>query len=244
MDRSFLSQPEVVAAARNFTCNRLATYEDAEEARLLESVFRGGSGQLENTVFVIMTPDGRQNLTRAHRGPRHLFRDAAEMAETMNALAARYRGAAARTAATTLPVVKDVRLALNVAACDGAPLVIAYGRTAAEVARVESALAGLAWDPRFLGQAVYVRAVGPKALTGVNGATITAGALVVRPDTYGMSGRVSQQAPTFAAPAYATALASARPTRGEDSRSHVRQGHQSGIRWETEVPVTDPHGRY
>ena len=38
MDKSFLSQSEVIAASRKFVCIRLATYENAEEAKFLKSI--------------------------------------------------------------------------------------------------------------------------------------------------------------------------------------------------------------
>src|SRR5438132_8002472 len=90
MDRSFLSQPEVIAAARQFVCIRLTTYENASEAKLLKSICPTGSGELENTVFAILSPDGKKPLTRTARSPSHAFDDAARMAETMNRLASSY----------------------------------------------------------------------------------------------------------------------------------------------------------
>ena len=50
MDRSYLSDKDVVEASRDFVCIRLATYENAEEAKILKSIFTGRSGALENTV--------------------------------------------------------------------------------------------------------------------------------------------------------------------------------------------------
>ena len=47
MDRSYLSDPAVVAASRSFVCVRLLTYENAREAELLRGIFRGRSGELE-----------------------------------------------------------------------------------------------------------------------------------------------------------------------------------------------------
>ena len=67
MDRSFLSQPEVITAARKFVCVRLATYESAAEGQFLASICPTGSGELENTVFAILSPDGKQKLARVSR---------------------------------------------------------------------------------------------------------------------------------------------------------------------------------
>jgi hypothetical protein len=82
MDRSFLFQPQVDAASRNFVCVRLATYEDETEAAFLKAFTSTKSGQLENSVFGILAPDGQQKLIRSGRGPKHAFAGPAEMADT------------------------------------------------------------------------------------------------------------------------------------------------------------------
>ena len=67
MDRSFLSQPEVIAASRHFVCVRLTTYEDKEEGEFLKSFHVTRSGELENTVAALLAPDGKRQLARASR---------------------------------------------------------------------------------------------------------------------------------------------------------------------------------
>ena len=93
MDRSFLSQPAVIAASRRFVCIRLATYEDKEEADYLVQVFRGRLGTLENTVFAILSPDGKKYLARPGRGPNFAFANSKDMAEQMRGMAAQYKPA-------------------------------------------------------------------------------------------------------------------------------------------------------
>ena len=68
MDGSFLTTEEVIEASRNFVCIRCATYEDAEEAEFLRWVFTRRDS-LENTVFCMLSPDGKEKLIRADRGP-------------------------------------------------------------------------------------------------------------------------------------------------------------------------------
>src|SRR5271165_4360486 len=109
MDRSFLSQPLVVAASRAFVCARLATYEDKEEAAFLKGLLRTRSGELENSVFTILAPDGKKKLTTAGRGPRRLYADAEEMAADLDRLA---RLLEPKAELSTLPVVANVRLAV------------------------------------------------------------------------------------------------------------------------------------
>src|SRR5437868_6008358 len=128
MDRSFLFQPEVITASRRFVCVRLTTYESKGEADFLQSLLRTRSGELENTVFTLLSPDGKRQLARASRSARQTFGDAGRMAATMNRIADEY---AARPATggplPPLPQVANVRLAVNVAACDNQPLVVLFG---------------------------------------------------------------------------------------------------------------------
>src|SRR5947209_3773331 len=91
MDRSFLSQPEVITASRRFVCIRLATYENAEEGSLLKSLVRTRSGELENSVFAILAPDGQRRLIRAARSPKDAYRVAAQMGAGMNRIADGYQ---------------------------------------------------------------------------------------------------------------------------------------------------------
>ena len=86
MDRSFLSQQDVVDASRAFVCVRPATYMDAEEAQALTELVRTPSGKLENTAFTILAPDGETKLVRGSRSPSMTFRTRERMVkrETTN----------------------------------------------------------------------------------------------------------------------------------------------------------------
>src|SRR4051794_13529150 len=107
MDRSFLSKPHVVAASRAFVCVRLATYEDPTEASWLKDFTRTGSGQLENTVFGILAPDGNKKLGRSSRGINHLYSGADQFADALTKISAMYP---TTTAPARLPLVASVRL--------------------------------------------------------------------------------------------------------------------------------------
>src|SRR5438132_10035446 len=103
MDRSFLSQAPVIEASRHFVCVRLTTYENKEEGDFLKSFKVTRSGELENTVFTILSPDGKRQLARAARAARQTFGDAARMAETMNRLAGEHEQKAAVGQPAELP---------------------------------------------------------------------------------------------------------------------------------------------
>jgi hypothetical protein len=73
MDKSFLSDPDVIAASRKFICIRLLSYENKEEAAFLKTFNVGRNGDVENTVFCILSPDAKQRLSRASRGTGQVY---------------------------------------------------------------------------------------------------------------------------------------------------------------------------
>ena len=149
MDRSFLLQKEVIEASRDFVCIRLATYEDPEEVKYLTQVFRGSEGTLENTVYTMLSPDARKYLTRSGRSPDHAFYDASDMAKQMRAFSKQYASTGHLSA---LPAMKDLRLSLDVAACDNMPLVVAICDDAEQRKALNATLAEVAWSKPILGQ--------------------------------------------------------------------------------------------
>ena len=62
MDQSLWSDPLVIEASRKFVCARLATYEDKDEGAMLKSIYRGRSGELDNTVFTVLSHDGKSRV--------------------------------------------------------------------------------------------------------------------------------------------------------------------------------------
>jgi hypothetical protein len=243
MDRSFLSQSEVIEASHKFVCVRLATYEDAAEGELLKSMIRTRSGELENSVFTILTPDAKRQLVRAARSPSQAFDDAKEMAAAMDKIAADYPPSAdAARRVAGLPTVANLRLAVNVAAADDQPLVVLAG-DAASRRGIEPMLERLVWGERFLGRFLYV-VVDENELTQLSGAANKAGVLVVEPDEYGAKGVVLAQVgpnPTEADLVRCLAQGSAKYHRQALAHGwHVRDGLEQGIIWETVTPVTDP----
>ncbi len=144
-----MSRKEVVTASRNFICIRPQTYESAEEAKFLESIFRGRSGKLENTVFCLFAPDGKTKLTRSGRSPKMVFRDAGEMVSFMDKSGSKYR---AKSSIKSLPYLEDVRLGLNVASCDLRPLVILISSKMSTLSKMEKRRLPLAWGNDFVGR--------------------------------------------------------------------------------------------
>src|SRR4051812_26822220 len=183
MDRSFLSQPDVIAASRKLVCVRLTTYENKDEADFLKAFKVTRSGDLENTVFTILSPDGKRQLARASRSARQTFGDAGQMTATMERLAREFetrKSAAGKL--PDLPQVASVRLAVNVAACDNRPLVILFARDEPARRKLIERLTPLAWSEPFLGQFVFTTASDAKELTTVEGGKAEEGILVVQPE--------------------------------------------------------------
>ncbi len=247
MDRSYLSQPEVIQASRRFVCIRLATYEDAEEGEILTSIFVGGSGQLENTTIAVLSSDGERFLARPGRGARQMFVDAEDMAATLQRIADETR-AAAPAGAQDLPKIADVRLALDIAACDGRPLVVLCATDAQSRKSLEERVRDLAWSDAFAGLFVFASVSKSEDLAAIEGVPAQAGLLVIEPDRFGQKGRVTASAPADAAPeALALALREglrAHVPLAKVHQSHVRAGRNAGIFWETKIPVTDPHEQH
>lgn len=250
MDRSFLSHNEVVAASRSFVCIRLSTYENEEEAKLLKSIFIGYSGELENTTFTMLDPEGKRSLVAPGRSPSRAFRGntdapAREMAATMREISAYYKKPAKiGERELTLPSNGAPRLALNVASCDNLPLVALHAPTAAEREKLEKRLSPLAWSADLAGRAVYTTLDTPGDLKLDRSPGTKAGFTVIGPDAYGQAGTVlAELSPTLSDAELKKQLIAAldRFTPVEkDTRSHIHTGRQSGVYWKTVLPVTDP----
>ncbi len=232
----------MVEASRRFVCIRPATYESAEEAPVLEALFRTGSGELENTTFAILAPDGKTRLSRTGRTPDHVFDDAESMARFMDRTADEFQGT---SRGAPLPTVPDLRLGLDVASCDQRPLVVVaapHGRLRTMVSRLEE----LAWSDEFVGRFRYVVQEGSDGLDSIDAFGET-GYFVVEASEFGLDGEVLVAMPSTASgEAIAEGLTEALDLFGtpasKNYREHMRRGHQLGIEWETAIPVTDPHG--
>jgi len=240
MDRSFLSRPEVIAASREFVCVRLATYEDPVEAKFVQALVRTHSGELENTAFCLLAPDGKKKLSRAARGTEQVYDDAAAMAADMRRVVGLY---SPKAVLTSLPLVANPRLALDVAAADGLPLVVIVGTDTAARQRSHDRLAKIAWTKELIGRFVYAEG-SVKDVLGVTGISIDVGMMVIAPDRFGQKGTVLRQVGAEAAAEKVAeslrgALDEFKPSSNA-FRTHVREGQRLGVFWETRVPVTDP----
>lgn len=242
MDRSLLSHKTVIDASRSVICIRLATYENREETRYLEKVFRGREGTLENTVFAMLSPKADRYLARPGRSPEWTFSSPDDMARGLKEIAAKYPSSGEPEA---LPAMENLRLALDVAACDSMPLLVAASANAAKRAELNKLLARLAWSPKLRGKYAYSPAATLAELRAAKLPEVEGIALVM-PHTYGLTGQIAQRWPLSTDITTLTAaLERLRPTlvfSGKVPRSHMDGGFQGGFSWQTLMPVTDPAG--
>ena len=257
MDRSFLSDKDVIAASRNFVCIRLATYENAEENRVLSGIFAPG-GNLQNTVFALLAPNGTTPLVRAGRSPVWAFggvrgpginaqpaESIKRMAETMQSIALRYPGKGPG-ATGALPYLADLRLALNVAAADRQPLVVVYAPDRAQRRRMERELSKVVWSEPLVGQAQYVAAHTAGEFKAVRGFETRSGFIVIQPGIFGLSGQVIHAIDADSkAPELRDMLAGALGRHVPSQlayNQHRQAGVRAGARWQSRTPNTDRGG--
>lgn len=242
MDRSFLSNDQVIAASRKFVCIRLATYEDEAEAEFLRTVYVGRTGDLENTVFVLMTPDTKQNLCRPGRSPNFAFRSPASLAAEMKRIAQNYKSSSAESN-PILPQLKDVRLGLNVSSCDGLPSVVCVADNNNPAEFMQSLLAPLAYSKKLAGKFVYSTTSDPSMLKAVKGYSGQSGILLVEPGEYGIDGNLIKYfSPSTQSDVIEKALNDYANGVGKvvkNHSAHVRTGMREGKIWKTEIPIED-----
>lgn len=241
MDRSYLSDQAVVAASRDFVCVRLITFENSDEAKLMQRLLRGRG--LVNTAFTILDPEGSKTLVRPGRSPRQAFDSGADMAAGMQRIAKRYPGKAKVGAADLgLPLLEDVRIAMNVTECDAQQLVVVRGGKRANKRMLED-LRELCWSQELVGRFLYVMADEATDWSSIAGADAAPkdGLLVVRTETFGLSGKVVATAPAKASKVQLHELlaeaAKAFEPKPVDTRTLRRTGRRKGLEWQTEVPV-------
>lgn len=234
----------MVTASRNWVCVRPATYESAEEAEVLLGYFAGRQGTLENTVFALLDSDAKLISFRAGRSPGMLYDGPARMAEELT----KKGKAVEENERRALPRLGNLRLALNVAACDSLPLVVAFAETEKERAALQKRLAPAAWDARLVGETHYV-VCEPKELDAFEALAKSrgeakSGLLVVQPDEYGRTATVlSELRIKLEGEPLTEALVTAvevHDVEAREHRKHVREGKRQGYEWQGQIPSTDP----
>jgi hypothetical protein len=209
----------------------------------MENLMGVRDGTLENTVFCLLAPDGKTRLTRPTRGP-SAFRTPENLALQMNKMLQQYKATVPDSFVSPIPYVDRVDLALNVAASDNRPLIVAFGSDETELAAINSKLQPLVWEPSVIGQFMYASTTDIAELKVLIGKDKSPGIFVVEPDEFGVSGNITQHASLNAeSDEILTAIKSgltAFTPFNKDHRRHIANGYTVGIEWETVVPESDP----
>lgn len=167
------------------------------------------------------------------------------MARYMRQVAEKY--AAKETKTPSLPKLKDVRLALNVAECDAQPLVVAFGDTAA-LTDIDVRLAKAAFSDSLRGRFVFATSsdVAELERIGLNnaGGDLSSGIYVIDPDQFGLKGtqlaRLPLESNLDEIVEGLGAVAATQKIEEKSRQQHVRAGKRQNAKWESETPVTDP----
>jgi hypothetical protein len=209
----------------------------------MENLLGVREGTLPNTVFCLLAPDGKTQLTRATRGPSS-FRTPENLALQMNKMLQQYKTTVPDSFVSPVPYVDRVDLALNVAASDNRPLIVVFGSDEKELAAINSKLQPLVWDPSVIGQFMYASTTEIAELKVLIGKDKSPGIFVVEPDEFGVSGKVTRHVHLNAQgedilAALKSGLKAFTPF-SKDHRRHIANGYTVGIEWETVVPESDP----
>jgi len=161
-----------------------------------------------------------------------------------------------------LPLIPNLRLGLNIAACDGLPLVVIIDqesrtsqgrRLSLTASRIKwenlfSNLVSLSQTDSLYGQAHYVLLKDTKEIENLKDYRSDNFVYVLKPDSFGVTGRVVASfldKESLSSVALGAAFDAARIPRKtlDDSRQHVRQGRRKGIAWESQEPRADGSAR-
>ena len=263
MDGSFLSAKATVEASRPFVCIRLATYENQDEVDFMKTLYVSFTGEIANTMFALLSPDGKTRLSEADRSPAQVFGGviqrrasqpgaaeqnkaaAARMVESMAVISLAYPGKeGAAGGPQALPYLGDLRMAVNVAACDNQPLLVVYAENPGEAARLEKTLQPIAWSKEVIGRALYVAVSDAAEYTRyIKGKKPGAGYALVAPEPYGRHATPlltidGETKPENVHKQLIAALALYNPPP-KDFEKHEAEGLKAGIQWKPKTPITD-----
>lgn len=245
--------------SRDWVCVRLASYENEEEGDYLKKMYRGRTGELNNTTFALVAPDGKTLLAPSGRGPEFVIGvratpNGSAEPESRRSFALKLEKEAmafeAKAEIAALPQALDFRRALNIAACDNQPLVVAYAKSAATRKKIESILAKHAWNKEFIGRLQYIIVDQRGDLEALGELPEGDFIAVVQPGRFGLDGTILQYnnadkvlLDTGRVQLRLKSLLQSGlegfNRNGLTRQDHRRQGRRADAFWETVMPVTD-----
>lgn len=212
-------------------CIRIDSFESEEAQKIVRSYL---NGRFANTAFCLLAPDGKERLSRSHRGPNHVL--GPDLAAGFDRISKKYPSKAPAKKAA-VPDFPNFRLGLNVASADQRLLVLVTGNEKQlKVAR--KSLPAVSNDADIIGRFQYDfesdSKTWKKSLTGnLSSSSIK----IILPDEFGQKGRVMASLPlNSSTEAVKAALLKANKEFAEKTdkknyRQHVQKGRRQGIEW-------------
>ena len=227
---------EYIDISRDFVCVRIDSYESEAHQKWVRNFL---NGRFENSVFCVLTPDGREWVTSADRGPQMVLghRDpVGSMERILLEFSAKEDSSNA--------VVQDFhsfRQALNVAAADQRVLMLVNAPAEKEKELRES-LRAVANDERIVGRFHIDFDQGDDWKKSIDGTKPEHGIVLINPGEFGQSGKVMKQVSLDAsADELVAALTTANgkfasSTEKKVYSEHVAKGRAKGVYFESAVP--------
>ncbi len=187
----------------------------------------------------MLAPDGQKWLTKASRGPEHVF-GRRSATQQLQQFAIQYPAKADRREA----IVQDFhsfRQALNVASADQRVLVLVYAPSE-EVSRLRKSLKPVANADQVVGRFHFDFETSSEWIEKIEGANDKPGIFIIAPGEFGLKGKLLQRLPIKThSPSLTAALlranrSYAKSTPKKDYGSHVAKGRRQGIYFEAAVP--------
>ena len=248
MDESFLSEPLVIEASRDFVCVRLTTYENQTEHDFMKKLYGRSNQKIENTTFAILSPDQKDVFVRPGRSPHFSYRNPVQLAAHMYKIADEYREQPSMASSGIAPIAANVKIALNIAASDKLPLVVAVADSEQARKSVEANLSEAAWNEKLVGRFAMVSTADAGELKSIElgdfeqATNNNGGYLVVQPGKFGTNGKVLAHIAADSDKLAESLLVGIEKFKVWNSlphRAHIEKGAEQGVFWETNLPVTD-----
>ena len=206
-------------------------------------MFDGAKG-LRNFGYCVLTSDHKKTLRESKRGPNYVYKDSNEFARDLNRIASQNvptKKKKSNDSTPILPKMKNFRLGLNVASCDGLPFIAVVKKTTKERKQLSNKLGKVVWDDELMGKFVIAATGNLKDLDVISDCKATSGFLVIQPNEFGTKGKliaaIDGDASTKELKASLLKAIDQFKRVAKSHGSHVRKGKRNGVNWKTEVPV-------
>ncbi|MGI9243109.1 MAG: hypothetical protein ACR2RV_20090 [Verrucomicrobiales bacterium] len=225
------SQKEFLEVSRNFVCVRLDTYENNEHQRMVADLL---GGKERNTAFVALAPDGKTHLSEAGRSPRSLGGKRGVL-PGLRRIGDSYEPKA-KVGNAVLQDLHSLKQALRTGAADQRLLVCLAMPAGSTI--VEEKLMREVFNDEDVRGRVHFDVLGEEdheTWTKVGEGTTEPGFYVVRPGTYGLTGKIIATIPLgSSAGELETAVLKANrehaaSEKRKDHTEHVTAGNAAGM---------------